>query len=293
MTILNPIDIYYCYKKNKYEQLSIEEQQRVFGELIEKGTPFFAGRIGMNETRSMRYLTFGYKDKYPSSLKQLCECAGFFPEDVSLLERYKQIEIEALSNVDFLLRLNGRGENYLIKKYCRKDVKFSNALGGWGVDKPWTKALKGRKVLVIHPFANTIEEQYKKREFLFPANPDILPEFELHTIKAVQTIAGQKDERFENWFEALDYMKSEIDRVDFDVALIGCGAYGFPLASYCKNIGKIAVHIGGDLQMLFGILGARWENYDITRKLVNEYWVRPDAGDIPKEAKIVENGCYW
>ena len=293
MTIYNPIDVFYCLKPVKYNQISIEEQQELFGKLVETRTPFFAGRIGMNEARSMRYLTFGYKEMYPDALKQLCECGGFFPEDLSLFERFKEVEIEALKNVDYLLPLGGRGENYLIKKYCRKDVVFSNALGGWGVDKPWTRALKGKKVLVIHPFSKTIENQYSKREHLFPSNPDILPEFELHTIKAVQTIAGQKDDRFANWFEALDYMKSEISKVDFDVALLGCGAYGFPLASYCKNIGKIAVHIGGDLQMLFGILGTRWEKYEITKRLVNEYWVRPSDEDKPERLSIVEGGCYW
>lgn len=293
MRIPNIVDVYYCVKSDKYEQISIEEQQRVFGELIDKNTPFFAGRLGMTETRMMRDLVFNYKDKYANSLDQLCRWSGFFPNDVSLLDRYKEIEIEALGNVDFLLRLRGRGENYLIKKYCKKDIVFANALGGWGTDYPWTRALKGKKVLVIHPFADTITKQYEKRDKLFPSNPEILPEFELRTIKAVQTIAGQSDDRFASWFEALDYMKEQIDNIDFDIALIGCGAYGFPLGSYCKRIGKQAVHIGGDLQMLFGILGSRWEEYDITKKLVNEFWVRPSGEETPKSADVVEGACYW
>ena len=40
---------------------------------------------------------------------------------------------------------------------------------------------------------------------------------------------------------------------NFDIALIGCGAYGFPLAAFVKGIGKKAVHIGGPLQLFFGI----------------------------------------
>ncbi|WP_274095727.1 hypothetical protein [Riemerella anatipestifer] len=40
------------------------------------------------------------------------------------------------------------------------------------------------------------------------------------------------------WFDALEDMKNKIDLVDFDVAIIGCGAYGLPLASYIKNKGK-------------------------------------------------------
>lgn len=293
MTIPHIADLIYRFKKIEYDQISIEDQQKIFGELIEKGTPFFAGRLGMTETRMMRDLVFGYKDKYQASLDQLCRWSGFFPNDLTLLQRYKEIEIEALKNVDFLLRLNGRGENYLVDKYCRKDVRFANALGGWGVDYPWTKALKGKKVLVIHPFAETIESQYQKRELLFPSNPDILPEFKLHTIKAVQTIAGETDDRFDTWFDAFDWMKSEIDKCDYDIALLGCGAYGFPLASYCKNMGKQAVHIGGDLQMLFGILGKRWEAYEITGRLMNEHWVRPSEADRPKKSGVVEDSCYW
>lgn len=48
-------------------------------------------------------------------------------------------------------------------------------------------------------------------------------------------------------------MKDEIDKQDYDIALIGCGAYGFPLAAHIKRSGKKAIHLGGALQLLFGI----------------------------------------
>ena len=55
----------------------------------------------------------------------------------------------------------------------------------------------------------------KKRELLFK-NPDILPEFEsLTVIKAVQSLGGDSH-GFSDWFEALEYMKAEIDKVDYD-----------------------------------------------------------------------------
>ena len=73
----------------------------------------------------------------------------------------------------------------------------------WNFEEPWTAALKGKKVLVIHPFAELIERQYAKRTELYSQNQSILPEFELVTLPAVQTIAGTKDERFHSWFDAL------------------------------------------------------------------------------------------
>ena len=160
--------------------------------------------------------------------------------------------------------------------------------------RPWSAALAGKKVLVIHPFESTIQEQYKRRELIFP-NSEILPRFELKTLKAVQTLCGEKDERFDTWFEALDYMYEQALNIDFDVAIIGCGAYGMPLASKLKDAGKQAIHLGGATQLLFGIKGYRWENHYPTKiaTFFNDAWVRPLAEEKPSNARTVEKGCYW
>ena len=54
---------------------------------------------------------------------------------------------------------------------------------------------------------------------------------------------------------ALNYMFDEAMKKNFDVAIIGCGAYGFPLAAKLKQAGKIVIHLGGATQLLFGIIG--------------------------------------
>ena len=117
----------------------------------------------------------------------------------------------------------------------------------------------------------------------------ILPEFaSLQVIPAVQTIAGNT-EGHETWFDALKQMESEIDKADFDVALIECGAYGYPLAAYCKSIGKQGIHIGGSLQLYFGIKGKRWDRFGF----YNEFWVSPGDSERPANLLKVEDGCYW
>ena len=132
---------------------------------------------------------------------------------------------------------------------------------------------------------------------------ETLPDFELITLKAVQSIGGINEQGFGNWFEGLEWMKSEIDKIDYDVALIGCGAYGFPLAAHVKRKGKMAVHIGGKLQLFFGIRGKRWENplygtkegFPIgtySEMLNNPAWVRPTEYKT-KESENAENACYW
>lgn len=86
-------------------------------------------------------------------------------------------------------------------------------------------------------------------------------------------------------------MKHKIDSINYDICLIGCGAYGFPLAAYIKRQGKQAIHVGGALQLLFGIKGRRWD--EMYQNVYNEYWVRPSKNETPQTSGNVEGGCYW
>jgi hypothetical protein len=156
---------------------------------------------------------------------------------------------------------------------------------------PWSRILKEKNVLVIYPFIDAIRKQYLRREKIFN-NTEVLPEFNLITIKSVQSIANN-DCGYKDWFEALEAMKEQIMQKVYDIAIIGCGAYGFPLASFVKSQGKKAVHLGGATQILFGIKGARWDSYKPVSRLYNEYWIRPSKDEIPLHYKKVENGCYW
>jgi hypothetical protein len=218
--------------------------------------------------------------------------AGFFPNEPLSVSKFCDLMIDNSKFVDILETWIGL-EPLLIEKVCMVGLQESEP---WWQQNPWTRALKNKRIVVVHPFAELIESQYKKRNSLF-VNSDVLPDFHLRTVKAVQSIGGCSD-KYDNWFDALDWMKSEINKEDYDIALIGCGAYGFVLAAYVKQCGKKAVHMGGVLQLLFGIKGARWEDkkyhssFDYTT-LFNENWVRPSKLDTPLIAKQIENSCYW
>ena len=88
-------------------------------------------------------------------------------------------------------------------------------------------------------------------------------------------------------------MRDQIAKTEFDVAILGCGAYGFPLAAHVKRLGKQSVHLGGATQILFGIKGRRWDTHDVISGLYNDYWVRPLPSETPAGHQSVEEGCYW
>ena len=282
--------------RRKYEY--IVEATNTVKQGLQREEPFFVGRFGANELNILRVLDFGTEKEIKKAMLYFCSGAGFFPNDIYLADRFYDIMTSSIRNVDVLGTWSLPLEDYYVNKYTDEKCVVSclDLLDPKSNPyNPWTAALKDKKVLVIHPFEKTIKKQYfKKRRLLFD-NEEMLPEFELETIKAVQTIAGEKDNRFDTWFDALEYMKEEILKRDFDIALIGCGAYGFPLGAFVKSIGKKAVHAGGILQTYFGITGNRWTAVPEGRitRYSNEHWVFPDEEETPGASQIVEDSAYW
>ena len=182
-------------------------------------------------------------------------------------------------------------EDYICRHYC-PNARFIQLRGiePYFWQSPWSAALKGKKVLVVHPFTESIKRQYSQARDHLYADPDILPEFELLTVKAVQSL-GQRNVSAV-WFKALDSMKSQIEQHNFDIALLGAGAYGLPLTAHIKRMGKMAIYTGGATQILFGIKGKRWENRPSFSKLFNSYWVSPLPAEVPESVKT-KNPDYW
>ena len=283
--------------KCRYKQpidLDYENAQKQIKYWIEGGDAKLVARYGSNEAYATAEAIGVYlhmkKHIRPCVLTSIHRNAGVFPYGEQTAIRFGMLMKEVSAEVDMLCRWKSIMQDYCINNLCRSDCILTHLsnLEPYKSRNPWTSALRGKRVLVIHPFKESIEKQDQLREKLFD-NPDILPEFDLTVIKAVQTAAYEKDDRFSDWFEALDYMYQQSMACEFDVALIGCGAYGLPLGAMLKRSGKMVIHMGGALQLLFGIIGKRWEN----SPLINEYWEHPLPSEIPTRVKEVENGCYW
>lgn len=291
---LNGLSVY-RYNRRK---LNREETQNWIRDRIERGIPTMVARYGGNEshvTGEAIGMELGIKKGIRKNiLLQINRDAGLFPYGNETAYRFGMLMKESSKQLDLLAVWHTVMQDYLVNCVCPSDMVTTSLadIEPYYCSHPWTSALAGKKVVVVHPFQKTIEEQYRKREKLFD-DPEVLPEFELRTVKAVQTIAYSEDDRFRSWFDALDYMFSEVMKEDFDVAIIGCGAYGFPLAAKIRAAGKTAIHLGGATQLLFGIKGKRWDTSKTVSALYNDYWVRPSVEDRPKQAQAVENGCYW
>ena len=276
-------------------------QPQEASDLIERGvnsaSPFLCCRLGSTELQTMVFVERA--KSFPFSLllrpfwkgviSSIHNSSGVFNADKKTLQQFADLYKSLFSEIDVLGSWHP-AETFFEKQlsHCKR-IRLGD-IGPWVEQDSWLKSLKDKKVLVIHPFAETIKKQYARRETLFD-NPNVLPQFaELSLIRAVQSAAGEKPDGFDRWFDALHYLKAEMEKVDYDVALIGCGAYGFPLAAWAKQNGKKAVLIGGGLQLVFGIKGKRWEHLQAAK---NPNWVYPSAEETPKNPDKIPGRAYW
>lgn len=283
-------------EKGKFQNILLNKSvanKEIYERLMDSN-PFCIGRIGSVELETLCDYC-GYIDtgdcKYQKNQKYMMNInAGFFPTTDEMLDRFSRLYLDGLKYMDYIWCMWFCSyENLVYQDYVPNTpiIEYNQTHLPLEEEIPWTKALEGKKVLVVHPFEESIQDNYKKRKKLFN-NKNILPDFELHTLKAVQSIAGSKTQ-YENWFLALEDMEQQMDQIDYDIVLIGAGAYGLPLAVHAKQTGKKAIHLGGALQLLFGIKGKAWNKLGI----YNEYWTSPLESERPEGFKQVEAGRYW
>ena len=158
-------------------------------------------------------------------------------------------------------------------------------------DNFWSSALKGKKVLVVYPFVKTIQHQHEIRDKIWTGSHfGKLPDFELKTYKPVWSLGTNPHN---SWYESFCFMRDEISKIDFDIAILGCSHYGLPLVASIKNdMGKSAIYMGGETQILFGIKGRRWDSWPDAVIFYNEHWTR-SIDEVPAGASRMDGGSYW
>jgi len=263
--------------------------------------PLAAGKMGLCELRGLRQglrrAAEREQGKRPRPYgayvaEGLSVMAGLFPRDAEVFDRFAGIYLTAVRGCDLLALWDVAGEARIVRRYCQHShLVVFKSLEPFFSSQPWTEALRGKRVLVLSPFSASITAQYARRALLW-ADPRVLPDFELLTV-TVPFSAALVESPFSDWFAALEALKAEMDRLDYDVALVGAGAYSLPLVLHAKERGKCGVHMGGALQFLFGIYGRRWENEPEYQSMINGNWVRPSQAETPSTHHRIENGCYW
>lgn len=228
------------------------------------GTKFNFDIRGLNKNFS------GYIEHLSIAVKN-CEQAQFFFHDGLIRQLFNQVKTQFIAHHQI--------SNFTLLN----DTKFSSRIPNI------FEHIKNKKVLVISAFSDIIEQQYTsgnvyKLELNFP---------EIKNVCTVTTpYCFLNSGPHNNYFETLDFIFDQVKDKDFDIALLGCGAYGHMLTHKIHEMGKDAIYVGGCITNIFGILSSRERKH--TDMKINEYWIAEIPVKYrPPNYKDIEDGCYW
>jgi len=268
---------------------------------FKESTSFAAGKIGNCELICIyNYFYFQHKNQpiqwAPNVVEEIYNNTGVFPQTERARIEFIEEIVSSLPNIDCLAwwsMFNLDFEARFIKKNSPKcELIDLQSLEPFYFGAPWTEHLKDKKVLVISPFTETIKQQYKIKDKIWK-DPRLLPDFELLTVKHQHSPGIDKPSKYSSWIEMVNDIKEQMNSLDYDIVLTGAGASSLPLIAHARKCGKKGIHLGGPLQLLFGIKGGRWDSGDIGKVFYNDYWTRPSLDETPEKYKNIEGGCYW
>ena len=276
---------------------------------METNKPFIIPRIAGIENRFAVNMYNKSKSKYrvynQSTLSKMKKNAGINITNENDAVQYASMYLKAFENCEIYGGWNRMGHVYqqsqdIVEEWflsSKMFCSFSFDIFHYIYSSTcWTKALRGKRLLIISPFEESICTQLEKRGKIYDG-VDLFPECTFITIRSTQT---QGDEKSESFVKEIAKFFKRVDAVagTYDIALVSCGGYGNMVCNYIyEQHQKSAIYVGGVLQMYFGILGERWirERPDIIKLFVdgNDAWTRPTESEKPKDFINVEGACYW
>lgn len=220
------------------------------------------------------------------------------------IQKYSEMYLESFENCHVYFDWDQGGNyynhikdshNFITKKYNSKKPIWTRTLDIFDyISNPWTHALKGKTILIISSFVETIKKNLENNKFIY--DNELFPECKFVFLKPPQTNGKNFSRKFEIELEDFcEKIKLFTENNHYDIALVSCGGYGNLVCNYIFSIGKSSIYVGGVLQMYFGILGRRWlrERPDIIKIYLNKHWQKPSDNEKPKGHENIENSCYW
>jgi len=303
-------------RKETFDNLFFEDNNTLINsnkliiKLLKKNKPFIITRLGIGTETNMCYHYLKHNKLDDTQRYGLANNAGIYntTKNDDCIKRYCELYAKAIEKSAALAVWNTDLNNmkvkqdYFVDKYKIDTISAMVLEPFYSIDKNidvWSHYLKDKTVLVIHPFVDSFQKQFKNNFTFYEQNDKYIwhPKQKFIYYKTYNTAAGNNLHR--DWEETYNLMCEDIKKLDFDVALLGCGGYGHPLCNFIyEEMNKSAIYIGGALQILFGVIGKRWEDNkevsDILKKNKTlPKMIRASHNEVLKNNKKIEEGCYW
>ncbi len=262
---------------------------------------FFIGRIAGIEL--LTAYDFLNKLDLSQDLKQLEINAGIYIKNKESLKVYVNQLINSYKECTMIgkwplegdvYKETGLGQKLILEMYPNiPRINARELEPYYSTDsESWMSKMQGKRILLIHPFIETIKKQIPNLDKIFPGK-DWFKDCSFVYLKSPITCANNHQDI--DWQESYNTFINELNTYEeYDIALVACGGYGMLVSNHIySNLKRSVIYVGGALQLFFGIIGKRWFINKEVMSLVNDYWVRPNKEDRPPNYQLIEKGCYW
>ncbi len=297
----------------RHRSLPKQELIEQIGEAVQKRRGFATGKLGLSQKHWMYYEVLLRKKRDAEEVRQFEKALifhsfnqeGLFPKDLAFYREYNRFYMPHVKNLDCLGLVYepafmeweilsyydlGQAHTHYVNQEPDRSCPSND-------ENCYLKYFRNKKILIICPFAGLLKERATEEVFegvwsktgkrwFYPSEVDAI-EFPYGFARTTQEKHGSALQLFE-------HITDEIDRRTFDIALIAAAGLAIPLASYVKSIGKVGIDLGGHLQILFGVIGKRWRNWENWRRdYFNEWWIDMPEKYKPEETDVCDRGAYW
>jgi hypothetical protein len=283
------------------------------GEALARGDGFAAGKLGVTERSILRYplvLADEADRRRVSAFEQALRyrasgAAGLFPATPGFLRRFAEAfaaDVRALdaiglfpheeplaSQFELLASHGARGQ---VMDFLDQEPDRSHPADE---SRCYLPHLRGRRLLLVSGFGDLLGRRANRETFEAVWSKTGKPWFHPARVEALEIPLGWSATTQASYTTSLDLLGEIMGRLaelDFDVALIGGGGLGIPLAAAVKRQGRAAISLGGHIQVLFGVKGERWNGSAWWReRYFNDAWIDLPDRYRPEPGRTYEN--YW
>jgi hypothetical protein len=276
------------------------EDMNLIEQALQSQLPCFIGRIAGIELQTAYHVCNNNRIEVTQDIGELENNAGIHITSVTSLQTYVDQLLQSYDHcthiaewetVGKVYAITGRGQELISKRTPHILKCHARELEPYYENPSWMPALKGKRILIVHPFAATLQKQVPHLKEIFP-DRSWFEDVSFQFIRPPLTLAG--NHRGIDWQDHLKPCLEEIQQCEFDVALVAAGGYGMLISDYIyTTMKKSAIYVGGALQLFFGVIGKRWFDNKEILAMMNDHWIRPTASDRPQNHTKVEKGCYW
>ncbi len=276
---------------------------------LEEKQGFAAGKLGNTEHAILRYPLVlrqgldaaGVRAYEVFLANHLSRHSGIFPTSPEFLRRFADLYVDAVGSLDSIGVMAWPADADLLAQHGfeGRPIDFLEQEPDRSVPADQSRCylplLRGKRVLLVCPFAEVLRERANRETFEAVWRGIGKTWFEPASVEAVEFPYGfvpETRERYGDALELLGEIRGRIGPASFDVALIAAGGLAIPLAVGLKEHGKVAISLGGHLQVLFGVLGERWRGRrKWERNYFNDAWVELPERYRLEAGESAEN--YW